>query len=268
MTTRPFAEATALTPAGPGVFDAVADPEWTIGDKPNGGYLLALLGRATVEATAHPHVLAASAHYLRAPDPGPVRIEVEVLRAGRGVSQLRARLTQGGQGCVEALFTNGRLDADAVPYWDAGMPGPGAPDDSGGFRVPGTSPVGFRVPIMDQVEARLDRDTAGFRRGEPSGRGELRGTLSLGDGVDFDPVSLLYAVDAYPPATFEVELTGWVPTLELTAYVRALPAPGPVRVVQRARLIDDRRVDEECLVWDSRGRLVAQCTQLAGIRLG
>ena len=59
-----------------------------------------------------------------------------------------------------------------------------------------------------------------------------------------------------------------MPTLELTAYVRALPAPGPVRVLQRARLIDDQRVDEECLVWDSRGRLVAQCTQLAAIRLG
>ena len=84
----------------------------------------------------------------------------------------------------------------------------------------------------------------------------------------FDPVSLLFAVDAYPPATFEIEFSGWVPTLELTVYVRALPAPGPVRVLQRAQLIDGRRVDESCWIWDRTGRLVAQGTQLAVIRLG
>jgi hypothetical protein len=54
----------------------------------------------------------------------------------------------------------------------------------------------------------------------------------------------------------------------MTAYVRALPAPGPVRVLQRVGLIEGQRVDEQCWVWDSRGRLVAQGTQLAGIRLG
>jgi hypothetical protein len=82
----------------------------------------------------------------------------------------------------------------------------------------------------------------------------------LPDGEAFEPVSLLYAIDSLPPATFDVEPSGWVPTLELTGYVRALPAPGPV--------IDGQRVDETCYVWDVTGRLVAQGTQLAGIRLG
>jgi len=63
-------------------------------------------------------------------------------------------------------------------------------------------------------------------------------------------------------------MSGWVPTLELTAYIRALPAPGPLRIQQRAQLIDAQKVDEVCLVWDSTGRLAAQATQLAGIRLG
>jgi hypothetical protein len=79
---------------------------------------------------------------------------------------------------------------------------------------------------------------------------------------------LLFAVDAFPPATFDIEFSGWVPTLELTAYVRALPAHGPVRILQRAQLIDAQRVDEACYVWDRRGRLVAHGSQLAGIRLG
>jgi hypothetical protein len=81
-------------------------------------------------------------------------------------------------------------------------------------------------------------------------------------------VSLLFAVDAFPPATFDIEFSGWVPTLELTVYIRALPAPGPVRVLQRAELIDAQRVDESCYIWDRTGRLVAQGRQLAGVRLG
>jgi hypothetical protein len=115
---------------------------------------------------------------------------------------------------------------------------------------------------------RLEPGTSAFTTGQPSGRGELRGWLALPDGESFDPASLLYAVDAFPPATLDIELTGWVPTLELTAYVRALPAPGPVRVLHRAQLIDAQRVDEICFIWDHKGRLVAQGTQLAGIRLG
>ena len=111
-------------------------------------------------------------------------------------------------------------------------------------------------------------DSMASATGRESGRGQLRGWLALPAGEAFDPSSLLYAVDAFPPATFDIERAGWVPTLELTAYVRALPAPGPVRILQRAQLIDARRVDESCFVWDKTGRLVAQGTQLAGIRLG
>ena len=40
------------------------------------------------------------------------------------------------------------------------------------------------------------------------------------------------------------------------------------QVLQKAQLIDGQRVDESCFVWDRTGRLVAQSTQLAGIRLG
>jgi hypothetical protein len=135
-------------------------------------------------------------------------------------------------------------------------------------RLPSRTRTGMPVAIMDQVDLRLEPESAGFTTGRPSGRGELRGWLSLPDGETFTPESLLYAVDSYPAATFDIEFSGWVPTLELTVYVRALPAPGPVRVLQRAQLIDAQRVDEACFVWDHVGRLVAHGTQLAGVRLG
>ncbi len=264
---RRFGDVSALVQRTPLSFDAEIDPNWVIGGKPNGGYLLAMLGRSAIEVGAHPDVLAASAHYLRAPDPGPAVIEAEVLRAGRSAGQVRTRMTQGGETCVEALITTGELDRDD-PYWQAGLPSFGARAFEDCERLAPVLPDGTRVALMEQIEVRLEPEAEGFTRGVPSGRGELRGWLSLPEGEPFDPVSLLFAVDAFPPATFDIELSGWVPTFELTVYVRALPAPGPVRVLQRAQLIQGRRVDETCFVWDRDGRPVAQSTQLAGIRLG
>ncbi len=265
---RTFADVTALAQSGPGRFAAAVSPDWTIAGKPNGGYLLALLGRAAVSVDTHPHVIAASAHYLHSPEPGPVTVCAEVLRAGRSASQLRCWLSQDGRPCVEALVTTGTLVADAAPYWDGGLPDPGTTPIEQAHRIPATTPAGVPAAIMGQVDLRIDPATLGFASGRPSGRGELRGWLSLPAGEPFSPVSLLYAIDAFPPATFDIEMTGWVPTLELTVYVRALPEAGPLRVLQKAQLVTAQRVDESCFVWDGARRLVAHGTQLAGIRLG
>ncbi|MBO0819491.1 MAG: thioesterase family protein [Nocardiopsaceae bacterium] len=259
---RKFSEVTALTERAPGRFEAAADPAWTIGGKPNGGYLLAMIGRAAERVGDHPHILAASAHYLRSPDPGPVTVAADVLRAGRSVTQVRASLAAGGRTCVEALLTLGRLKPEDGPYWSEGLPRAEVPPPEECL------PLVTGVPaIMEQVEIRLDPQTAGFTTGSPSGRGELRGWLTLPGGEPFDGPALLYAADSFPPATFDIAPAGWVPTLEYTVYLRAIPARGPVRIVHRAQLIGGQLVDEDCYVTDSEGRLVAQSTQLAGIRL-
>jgi acyl-coenzyme A thioesterase PaaI-like protein len=263
-----FSTVSAVTQRGQGTFSAELDPEWTIGGKPNGGYLLSMLTRAATSTGVHDHVIAASAHYLHSPDPGPVHIETEVLRGGRSASQIRARMEQDGRACVEALITASRLAEDTTPYWDRGLPERSQSRYEDCPRLIPNLPSGTRVAIMEQVEVRLEPDSSGFTSGRPSGHGELRGWLSLPGAETFDANALVFAVDAFPPATFDIEFSGWVPTLELTVYVRALPVPGPVRVLQRAHLIDAQRVDESCFVWDMSGRLVAQGTQLAGIRLG
>jgi hypothetical protein len=120
---------------------------------------------------------------------------------------------------------------------------------------------GVTVAMLDRVEQRLDPATM------TAGSGEMRGWLGFADGTPFDPLSLLYVADAFPPATFTLGSVGWVPTLELTTYVRAVPAPGRLRVRQRARLISGSLVDQVCEVWDSRDRIVVQATQLALVRM-
>lgn len=266
MSGASFAEATAVRPGGRGRLHADAHPGWTIGGRPNGGYLVAIATRAALAVAPLPHALATSTHFSSSPRPGPLDVDVEVLSAGRSTAQVRARISAEGRLCTDTVVTVGRLVADGrPPYWDGGAPGRSAEPyaDAIPFHPPADV---FPVPLADHLDIRLEPASAGFTTA-PSGRGELRGWLSLLDDAPHDPVSLQLVVDAFPPATFDLEPTGWVPSLQLTTYVRALPAPGPVQVLHRAHVVDDGRVDESCHVWDSTGRLVAHSTQLAAVRL-
>jgi hypothetical protein len=67
--------------------------------------------------------------------------------------------------------------------------------------------------------------------------------------------------------TFDLGMFGWVPTIELTTYVRAQPAPGWLACRMAARLLADGWLDEDAELWDSEGHLVAQARQLAGYRV-
>ena len=79
-------------------------------------------------------------------------------------------------------------------------------------------------------------------------------------------LDLVLLADAVPPVPLAMGLPGWVPTVELTVLVRGVPAPGLLLAEQRARVMQDGWIDEDCDIWDSRGRLVCQARQLAGFR--
>jgi Thioesterase-like superfamily len=263
-----FLEATAVRRTAEGRYQAELDPLWSIGAKPNGGYLLAILARAAIDVVGpgHPQPTAISAQYLSAPPAGPVELRVETLRVGRSAAQLRASLYSAGRHCVEALITCGSLPVAGTPWW-SGVPIAELPPEEACVQLSGNDPR-FPVPLLSVVSERLDPACLGFAAGRGSGLGEMRGWVRLADGTEPDPLALLLAADCLPPATFDLDLVGsWVPTIELTVYVRAIPAPGPLRVRLRVRLITDGRVDEECDVWDSTGALVATGHQLAALRL-
>jgi hypothetical protein len=266
--TFPLAVATAVEQVGPGQYAADAHPEWTVGGRPNGGYLTAIATRAALAASPLPHALATSTHFCASPQPGPLVIDVEVLRSGRSTGQIRARTSQNDLLCTDTVVTVGRLESAVErPSWDRGVPSRSTALYADAVRFHPPADI-FPVAMSRQIDIRLEPATLGFASFRPTGLGVIRGWLSLLDGQPFDSLSLQVAVDAFPPATFDVEFTGWVPTLALSTYVRAVPAPGPVQVLHRVHLIADGRADESCHVWDSNGQLVAHATQLAAVRAG
>ncbi len=261
-----FDVATTVRPSPDGGFDAELDGRWSAGGVPHGGYLLGVVGKAAAEVAAeHPHLTSVSASFLRTPEAGPARVDVEVLRVGRSTTQLRGALRQGGALVLDALLTQGVLD-DADPWWSSVSPVE-LPDEAECVRIPVEAPgAGFRVALMEFIDQRLDPGVLGFAMGKPTGKGRIAGYNRFVDGTDWTPLSLLIPLDAGPPASFDVGV-GRLLTQQFTAYLRSLPAPGPVRYELRSRQVSGGRIDQDALVWDSKGRLVGQSTQLGAVRL-
>ncbi|MEE1760116.1 MULTISPECIES: thioesterase family protein [unclassified Streptomyces] len=267
-----FDRDTALTRRAPGVYDIDLSAGWTIIGAVNGGYLLAVLGRALADALPHGDPFTISAYYLTASQPGPAVVRTDVVRTGRTLSTGQASLFQyDDEGReierIRVLASYGDLDSLPDDVRTTAKPPAIPPIEQcfGPQDAPGPVPGGSA--IADRLFLKLDPATLGWALGAPSGKGEMRSWFGLADGRDADPFSLLLAVDALPPTAFEMGLKGWVPTVELTVHIRCRPAPGPLRVAITTRNLAGGFLEEDAEVWDSADRLVAQSRQLARARL-
>ncbi|MFF2504596.1 thioesterase family protein [Streptomyces sp. NPDC058067] len=267
-----FDRDTTVTRREPGVYDIDLSAGWTIINAVNGGYLLAVLGRALGDALPHSDPFTISAHYLTASHPGPAVIRTDVVRTGRTLSTGQASLFQyDDEGAeverIRVLASYGDLDALPDDVRTSAKPPHFPPVEQCFGAQDGPSPVQGSSAITERLDLKLDPTTLGWALGSPSGKGEMRAWFGLADGRDADPLSLLLAVDALPPTAFEMGLKGWVPTVELTVHVRCRPAPGPLRVSITTRNLAGGFLEEDAEVWDSADRLVAQSRQLARAKL-
>jgi acyl-coenzyme A thioesterase PaaI-like protein len=254
----------AVTPAGEGQYDVEVAAGWVVGGGVNGGYLLAMIGNALRSSLpGKPDPVAASAYYLSATKPGPATIVVDVRREGGRVATASADLVQGDDSRITVLATYGDLDTFGHDVRTTAVE-PELPPREECVRGSDAPPEVLElVPMMGRFEMLFHPDDVGWAVGAPSGVGVMRAWFRLADGRDPDPISLLMVVDALPPVTFNLGLVGWAPTLELSVHVRAKPAPGWLKVRHETRNLAGGMFEEDCEVWDSAGRLVAQSRQLA-----
>jgi acyl-CoA thioesterase len=255
-----FSDATAVTPIGDGRYRAIVHDGWDIGGNANGGYLMAIAGRAMSDAVGRPP-LTLTAHYLRPAPAGDCEVDVSIVRSGRRLATATATLSIAGNPTLQLLGSFGEQTPGGpsrqleppveLPAWeDCALPP--SPTD------------GPKPAIMEKIEVRMRPGDEGFRRGEPSGRAEMSGWFALADAEEVDAIGLLLVADAFPPPVFNTGLpVAWAPTVELTVHVRGVPVPGPLRCSFRSRFIHDGLLDEEGEVWDASGALVCQSRQIA-----
>jgi acyl-CoA thioesterase len=254
----------AVTRADETTFPTELGAGWDVGGAVNGGYLLATVGNALGQvAPGKPDPIVVSCFYLSAATAGPATIVTRTIRDGGSVATLAAELIQDGQPRITVTATYGDLSAlpddvrttataPQLPPLEDCIPTTMAPEE-----------VRRMAPLMGRFDLRLDPAYAGWAVGEPSGNGIIQGWIRLVDQRDPDPLSLLLMLDALPPVTFDLGMPGWAPTLELTAHVRGVPAAGWLRVRHETRNMAGGMFEEDCVVWDSADRLIAQSRQLA-----
>jgi acyl-Coa thioesterase superfamily protein/acyl-CoA thioesterase superfamily protein len=279
-----FTDAMALIPAGDGVYDGELNEHWTIGPKVHGGAMLALCANAArmehsrgLGRLAHAHSagddrgdrasggvqpIAVSGNFLWAPDPGPMKVVTTVRKRGRRVSLIDVELRQGVRTAVRAAITLGDPEHHVPPLLSVNPVIPLMQPEP----PPGLEPIGPGHPMEDivhlahgcDIRPSLTTFTPRTDGGPPIIEYWVRPK-----GVAPDVLFALLCGDVSAPVTFGVNRTGWAPTVQLTAYLRTLPADGWLRVLCTTVQIGQDWFDEDHIVVDCEGHIVVQSRQLA-----
>lgn len=267
-----FTDAMALTALGDGVYGGELNEHWTIGPKVHGGAMLALCanaartelagGQERGDDTDGAEPIAVSANFLWAPDPGQMRVVTTVRKRGRRVSLIDVELNQGDRTAVRAAITLGEPEHDVPPLLSANPVVPLMTPEP----PPGLDPIGPGHHMADIVHLAHGCDI----------RPSLTTMAPRSDGgppvIEYwvrpreDAPDVLFALlcgDVSAPVTFGVNRFGWAPTVQLTAYLRARPADGWLRVICTTTQIGQEWFDEDHVVVDCEGRIIVQSRQLA-----
>jgi acyl-coenzyme A thioesterase PaaI-like protein len=265
-----FSAASKVRSLGDGTFTADLPPDWTVGNRPHGGFLLALLSRTALQVAASAggsdgagsealDPLAVSAQFLRSPEIGPVLLRTELRKFGRTAAVIAVNLEQRGRSCVESMITVGRMAEDTAVWTDLpDLPAKPPTDALDLASVPGAN--AFR--LSRTCEVRLDQANTGFLHGRAGDPLRLR-MWARPRGEHPDVLFGLVAGDISMPVTLNLGRYGWSPTVQLTALLRGRPAPGWLRIEVSCRAVHGQWFDEDATVIDSAGRLICQARQLA-----
>ena len=255
-------------PVGGHRYAATVTDRWSaLGGGPNGGYLLGITLRAlreevTRQTDQHPDPLVVSAFFLRPGAVGPAELHAELARTGRRITTGEARLFQNDREAVRVVANFADVGAAAGRTEVLGEP-PKLPDPEDcvdvmeGMSIPG-------LTIAERFTYRF-AERPGWSQGTPSGNPTMEFWMSFADGREPDSFCLPSLLDAAAPAV--VELGEYASsTIELTAHLRARPAPGWLACRVSTRYLMDGYHEEDFEIWDSKSTLVAQGRQLALLR--
>ncbi len=214
--------------------------------------------------------IAVTGNFLWAPDPGPMRLVTTVRKSGRRVSLVDVELTQGERTAVRVSVTLGEPEHHVPPLLSFNPVVPlMTPEPPAGIEPIGPGhPMADIVHLAEGCDIRPALTTYGPRSdgGPPVIEMWVRPRDAAPDVLfALSPASgrCPQCGDVSAPVTFAVNRTGWAPTVQLTAYLRALPADGWLRVMCATMQIGQDWFDEDHIVVDCEGRIIVQTRQLA-----
>jgi acyl-coenzyme A thioesterase PaaI-like protein len=245
------------------IYEGELNKYWTIGPKVHGGAMVALCANAARTAHGGPvEPVAVSASFLSAPDPGPMRLLTTMRKRGRRISVVDVELVQGDRAAVHAVITLGEPEHLVPPLLSAnpavGLMDPEPPDDV--LAIGSERRLAGLANLAEGCDVRTLTSTLDI---SADGRPPVIQNWARPRDVAPDVLFALMCGDISAPVSFAIDRTGWAPTVQLTAYLRGLPADGWLRVVCTCVQIGQDWFDEDHTVVDCEGRIVVQSRQLA-----
>ena len=251
-----------LTPGEADQFVGIITPNWSINKVPNGGYLMAIVANAMLQASQVKSTPIVTANFLSRCEPGEATIDIERMSHSRQFERFEARLQQNGQEKIRAFGTFADekneciLDRYQATLLDVAelsqcIPIPEMP--------------GFT--IFNHLDIRLDPACTGWFEGKLSDRSEMKGWIRFKDGRSYDVPSILLVADSFPPAVLSSQgMVAWVPTLEYSVSFRNQPATEWLKCIFRTRYITCGLLEEDGEIWDQDDNLIAISRQIAQYR--
>ena len=250
-------------------YRAEVDPVFTIGPKVHGGSLQMVVAHAarlaltalSPDADVEQIPVAISSDFLAAPDAARIDLEVTLRKRGRTVTVLCVDAIQDGRVRVASSVTMVRPDTGESHHTAASvLDGVPAEPTSEGLALD-DSPIAQINHLSPALDLVLDAASLPGLRGE-TGEPLVRGWVKP-KGADPDTDFAVLACDISLPVVANLGLHGWAPTVQLTTYIRRRPAPGWLRFAATSLEVGPGMFEEDHLVVDSTGTIVAQSRQLA-----
>ena len=279
-----FDRATAVRPLGDGRYGGEILDGWGALPGPNGGYLAAILVRALEHELApggERQLRSLAVHYLRPSRPGPVELEVAVVRAGRRFSTARVSAFQEGKQSMTALAAFSARDLPAAGTWSPALPevapapareadrlGPADYDRESDAWI---APTPEMPPIVSRVKIapRLGGTPFSGRELAAGEAVETGGWIELPTPRPIDAAYVALLTDVWwPPSLEPLSEPAIAPTIDLTIHLRAdLPPAGlpdqPVLGRFRTTAAVNGTMEEDGELFLPDGTLLAQSRQLA-----
>lgn len=255
-----FDRATALERLADTHFIGTITEDFWVKVGPNGGYLTAIALRGASACVPEPARVPRSIHarFLSPPRAGSFDLRLEVVRRGRAMTVVRARLEQASKTCVEASACFSE-PFSSIEFQDAVMPALGPLE------------AGETMPKLIALNHRYDMVRAIGDAFRTSPRALTGGYIRFSEPREIDVLALAALWDAWPPAVFaraiDRRFGGAVPTVEVSCFFRApertVPAGEHVIIKVESKTASGGFVEEDAELWSADGTLLAQSRQLA-----
>ena len=263
-----FDRDTILQNQGDGEFRITISDGWAINNAANGGYVMALMAQSMAPTSATDadwtngeslNAAIVTANYMGRCLHRPAHIRVETMGESLHYIRKEARLIQDGKERIRALGTFVKpSDAQFNTVYEKEPEAVAPWEDC--IRVPAID--GYS--LFNQIDLRLDPVSAGWMQGDLSTVSVMKGWVEFKDERPIDLAAITLFADAFPPCVLASHgMVAWVPTIEYSVNVRALPTSFRLKGIFTTRFISEGFVEEDGELWDESGTLIALSRQIA-----